>query len=98
MVQETFLLEVKPGTEQEFEQAFQKAAALVQSAKGCIGSELQRCLEQENKYLVAIEWETVEDHLVGFKNSPAFEEMKSLIGSYYLHLPQVEHYQKVKFQ
>ncbi|WP_053363399.1 antibiotic biosynthesis monooxygenase [Bacillus sp. FJAT-27251] len=96
MVQETFLLEVKPGTEQDFEQAFQKAANLVHAAHGCLGSELKRCVEQENKYLVAIEWETVEDHVVHFKNSPAFEELKALIGPYYLHPPTVEHYQEVQ--
>ena len=95
MIQETFLLEVKPGMEEEYEIAFKKATVLLSSAKGCLGYELQRCIEKENKYLVSIKWETVEDHLIGFKSSTAFQEMKSLIGPYYLHTPQVEHYKQV---
>ena len=95
MVQETFLLEVKSGTEQEFENAFKKAAALMSTAKGFLESELQRCVEQENKYLVCVQWETVEDHVIDFKKSPAFQEMKALIGPFYLHIPQSEHYKRI---
>ncbi|MCM3764466.1 antibiotic biosynthesis monooxygenase [Neobacillus niacini] len=95
MVQETFFLEVKPGTQQEFEHAFKKAAVLMTTAKGFLGSELQRCVEQENKYLVCVHWETVEDHVIGFKNSPAFQKMKALIGPFYLHIPQAEHYRRI---
>ncbi|MCH6264456.1 MULTISPECIES: antibiotic biosynthesis monooxygenase family protein [Neobacillus] len=95
MVQEIMLIDVKPGTEQEFENAFKKAAVIVSSAKGCLGYELHRCMEQENKYLVFIKWETVEDHVTGFKNSTDYQEMKSLIGPYYLHVPHAGHYEKV---
>ncbi len=95
MIQETFLLEVKPGREEEFELAFKKVTVLLTSANGYLGYELQRCLEKKNKYLVSIKWKTVEDHLIGFKSSTAFQEMKSLIGPYYLHTPQTEHYKQV---
>jgi heme-degrading monooxygenase HmoA len=95
MVQETFFLEVKPGSQQEFETAFKKVAGLLSTAKGFVGSELQRCVEQDNKYLVCVKWETVEDHVMAFKNSPAFQEMKALIGPFYLHVPQTEHYRLI---
>jgi heme-degrading monooxygenase HmoA len=76
---------------------FKKVTKLILSAKGCLGYELQRCIEQENKYLVLIKWKTVEDHLQDFKKSPGFEEMKALIGPFYLHVPQVEHYRMIDF-
>jgi heme-degrading monooxygenase HmoA len=98
MVQETFLLEVQPGTEREFEHAFREATNILGPTKGYLGTELQRCIETENRYLVSIKWETVEDHMIGFKSSPAFEEMKALIGPYYFKPPIVEHYQKIDLE
>ncbi|MFJ8065311.1 antibiotic biosynthesis monooxygenase family protein [Psychrobacillus sp. NPDC096426] len=95
MVQETMLLEVNPGTQKDFEFAFKKAAVFISQAKGCLGYEMQRCVENENKYLVMIKWETIEDHIIHFKNSEAFSEMKELIGPYYLNRPLVEHYEIV---
>lgn len=96
MVQETFLLEVKPGDEQEFEKAFKKATVILSDADGCIHYELQRCMEKGNKYLVAIEWETVEHHTIIFKNTAAFQKMKALLGPFYQTIPQVEHYKKIE--
>lgn len=95
MVQEIFMLEVKSGTERLFENAFHQATNIMQQAEGFLGAELRSCIEQGNKYLVAVSWETVEAHVNIFKNSLAFQEMKALLGAFYLTVPQVEHYKKV---
>lgn len=95
MIQEIFTLEVKPGTEVSFEKAFSQATNIMKQAEGFLGAQLQRCLEQQGKYLVAVSWESVEAHVNDFKNSAAFQEMKALLGPFYLTVPQVEHYKNV---
>lgn len=63
------MLEVKPGTERSFENAFNLATNFMQQAEGFLGAELRSCIEQQNKYLVTVSWETVEAHVNGFKYS-----------------------------
>ncbi|WP_067726923.1 antibiotic biosynthesis monooxygenase family protein [Oceanobacillus damuensis] len=95
MVQEIFMLEVKSGNEEEFEKAFKQATAFMTTAKGYNGAELNRCVEQQNKYLVSVSWNSVEDHVIDFKNTSEFEEMKKILGPFYLSVPKVQHYEKV---
>ena len=95
MVEEIFMLEVKPGTERSFENTFNESTNIMRQAEGFLGAELRGCIEQENKYLVTVSW-NVEAHVDGFKNSAAFQEMKALLSPFYLNLPQVEHYKYVK--
>ncbi|WP_156292097.1 antibiotic biosynthesis monooxygenase family protein [Oceanobacillus salinisoli] len=95
MVQEIFMLEVISGLERDFEQAFNQAKGLLSTSKGYLGAELKRCVEQENKYLVSVSWESVEAHVHNFKKTPEFVEMKKLLGPFYLSIPNVQHYEKV---
>ncbi|MFC4022310.1 antibiotic biosynthesis monooxygenase family protein [Oceanobacillus longus] len=95
MVQEIFMIHVKSGTEEEFEKAFKKATALLSTAKGYKGAEIKRCVEQRNKYLVSVSWKLVENHVIDFKNTPEFEEMKKILSPFYLSVPKVQHYEKV---
>jgi heme-degrading monooxygenase HmoA len=55
---------------------------------------LSRCLEQPNHYLLLVEWETLEDHTVGFRGSAAFEEWRSLLHHFYDPKPLVEHFEQ----
>ncbi|RKQ30375.1 antibiotic biosynthesis monooxygenase family protein [Oceanobacillus halophilus] len=95
MVQEIFILEVTSGLEKDFEEAFNQAKELMSTSKGYLGAELKRCVEQENKYLVSVSWESVEAHVHDFKKTSEFEEMKKLLGPFYLSIPKVQHYEKV---
>jgi hypothetical protein len=37
-------------------------------------------------------WDTLEDHMVGFRESPAFAEWRALLGPHFAGPPAVEHY------
>lgn len=96
MILEAAMLQVKPGMEQEFEDAFRKASAIISSMKGYLTHELQRCLEVEGRYLLLVQWETVEDHTVGFRESQEYQEWKKLLHHFYDPFPTVEHFKKVE--
>ncbi|MBS4213818.1 antibiotic biosynthesis monooxygenase family protein [Neobacillus rhizophilus] len=96
MILEAAMLQVKPGMEQEFEGAFRKASTIISSMKGYIIHELQRCLEVEGKYLLLVQWETLEDHTVGFRESLEYQDWKKLLHHFYDPFPTVEHFKKVE--
>ena len=53
-------------------------------------------METPDRYLLLVEWETLEDHMVGFRGSEAFVEWRSLIGPYFESPPVVDHCTRVE--
>jgi heme-degrading monooxygenase HmoA len=93
MILEMAPLNVIPGREVEFEAAFREAAPLIASMKGYISHELWRCLETNGRYVLLVKWETVEDHTIGFRGSPEYQQWKRLLHHFYDPFPTVEHYE-----
>ncbi len=59
---------------------------------GYHGHELQRCLEAPGKYLLLVRWERLEDHTVGFRQSPQYADWRQLLHHFYDPFPTVEHF------
>ena len=95
MITEIAVLNIKKDESRLFEIAFQKAQRIIISMKGCIEYELLKCLEQEDKYLLIVRWQTLEDHTEGFKKNKMYSEWKELLHHFYDPFPNVEHYQKI---
>jgi heme-degrading monooxygenase HmoA len=95
MILEVAVLQVKPGLGAAFESSFKIASSIIASMKGYIHHELQKCLEVENKYILLVKWETLEDHTVGFRQSQPYQEWKTLLHHYYDPFPTVEHYEMI---
>jgi len=95
MLLESAILYVKEGQEKEFERDFSIAGQYISSIAGYIRHSLHRCLEQNGKYLLSVEWEKLEDHTIGFRQSAAYKEWKNLLHHYYEPFPIVEHYELV---
>ncbi|MEM7369717.1 MAG: antibiotic biosynthesis monooxygenase [Bacteroidota bacterium] len=95
MILEAALLEVKQGQEQAFEQDFEQAGQYISAIPGYLTHSLRRCMEQSNKYLLLVEWTTLEDHTIGFRQSPQYQEWKRLLHHYYEPFPIVEHFEEI---
>ena len=95
MILEVAILDVLPGQETEFEAAFAQAQAIISSMKGYVNHQLQRCVEKENRYILLVNWETLEDHTEGFRGSSEYQEWRKLLHHFYDPFPTVEHYQFV---
>lgn len=95
MILEVAILNVIPGKQSEFEQAFEQAQSIISGMKGYLSHELQKCLEQDNQYVLLVRWETLEDHTVGFRGSPEYQLWKALLHHFYDPFPTVEHYVQV---
>ena len=97
MITEHGVLPVRPGQEEAFEAAFGVARSLILGSPGCLGVSLSRCVERPSAYLLLVEWETVDDHLVGFRGSPAFLEWRRLLHHFYDPAPVIEHFEPLAF-
>lgn len=94
MVLEVAILDVRPGENASFEAAFAKAQAIISEMNGYISHDLQRCVENPDRYLLLVQWETLKDHTEGFRGSPKYQEWKALLHHFYDPFPVVEHYEK----
>ncbi len=95
MILEVAILNVKPGEEREFEAAFATAQAIIAGMPGYVSHQLQRCIEQSGRYLLLVNWETLEDHTIGFRESARYQEWRALLHHFYDPFPEVQHYQVV---
>ena len=96
MIVERVLVDVRAGDECAFEQALQRAAEEVLfDAPGFRTFSAGRGIEHPSRYLLLIEWDRLEDHTVGFRESERFTRWRELIGPYFADTPAVEHYQPV---
>lgn len=95
MILEAVYLFIKPELASKFEADFTKASQYISSIEGYLGHRLEKCLEVENKYLLLVDWNTLEDHTIGFRNSEAYLEWKKNLHHYYDPFPVVEHFETV---
>jgi len=93
MILEAAILDVITGKEQEFESAFEKASPLIASMDGYISQQLQHCMETSYRYLLLVQWKTLEAHTVGFRGSEEFQEWKKLLHHFYDPFPVVQHFE-----
>jgi len=94
LILERALITVKPGQAEAFKQAFAKARPHIEGSKGCRKVEMRQGIEQPDDFLLLVWWETLEDHNVGFRESPAFTEWRAILGPLFAAPPQVVHHQE----
>ena len=89
------IIDVKPGTEKDFEAAVAKARPLFLRAKGGKGFELHKSIEKPSRYRLMAKWDTLENHTVDFRGSDDFAAWRGLVGQYFASPPEVEHTETV---
>ena len=92
MVLEVAILNIKVGLSEEFERSFSKASLIISSMKGYISHQLKKCIEHENQFILLVQWKTLEDHEIGFRKSPEYQDWKVLLHHFYEPFPEVLHY------
>lgn len=97
MILEAVMLRIKLGLEQEFEIAFREASSIISSREGYLSHDLHRCHEVKGKYLLLVQWQTIEAHTIGFREAPEYQVWKKLLHHFYEPMPTVEHFEQVRF-
>ncbi len=91
MITEVAQLTIDPAHAQAFEAAVAKAAPYFKSAEGCHGMLLERVIESPGRYTLRVQWETVDHHMVTFRQSDNFQQWRALAGPFFTAAPQVTH-------
>ena len=85
-------IRVPAGREEEFEQAFVRAHAVIREAAGYRWARLLRQAEDASTYLLLVGWDTLEAHTVDFRGSERFTQWRAVVGEFFDGPPTVVHY------
>jgi quinol monooxygenase YgiN len=75
-----------------FEEAYAKAAKLLQQSPFCLAYEIIHGVDEPQHYIVRIHWTSKDDHMKGFRNSAEFPPFFSLVKSFYNNIEEMKHY------
>jgi heme-degrading monooxygenase HmoA len=93
MILEHADIRIAPGRQAEFEEAIQRGlSTVIRNAKGFRNAKVMRGIESAERFLLLIEWDTLEDHTNGFRNSPQFADWRAIVGPFFVVPPVVEHF------
>lgn len=94
MILELADIRIHPGQQADFESAIEHGLSSVASqAKGYRGAKVNRCIENPERFVLQIFWDTLEDHTVGFRESPLFSQWRAIVGPFFAAPPHVEHFE-----
>ncbi len=97
MILELAILSVRSGSALTYEAAFREASQYIAASPGYVSHELRRCIETPDKYVLLVQWRSVEDH-EAFRTSDRYEHWRRLLHHFYDPFPTVEHYELVVSQ
>jgi len=93
MILELADIRIQPGKQAEFDAAIKKGVeTVIAKAKGFRGYKINKGIESPERYVLMIFWETLENHTVDFRGSPAFQDWRALVGPFFAAPPAVEHF------
>jgi heme-degrading monooxygenase HmoA len=94
VILEAARLDVRPGEDGAFLDAFAEARPLIEATPGFLRLDLRRCVDDgaTHRFLLLVEWDSLEAHTVGFRQSDRYPRWRDLLHHFYDPFPVVEHY------
>jgi len=92
MVLEVALIDVLPGHEDEFAAAYAKGHPVLAGTPGCRSVRMTRGVESPSRFVLLVEWDSVESHNDNFRATERFAQWRALIGPHFANPPLVEHF------
>ncbi|MGE4243802.1 antibiotic biosynthesis monooxygenase family protein [Ramlibacter sp.] len=93
MITEIADIRVKPEDKAAFAAAIARAGeTVICKAKGYRGHTVYSCVETPGRFVLMVQWDSIEDHNVGFRQSDLFKQWREIIGPYFAQPPVVEHF------
>jgi heme-degrading monooxygenase HmoA len=92
MVLEVALIDVLAGQEEQFVTAYGKAREVLAGTPGCRSIRMTRGIESPSRFVLLVEWDSVEAHLENFRATDRFTTWRGLIGPHFDGAPRVEHF------
>jgi quinol monooxygenase YgiN len=78
-----------------FAAAYLGAREVLATTPGCRSVRMTRGVESAQRFVLLVEWDSVEAHLENFRASDRFGRWRAAIGPYFAEPPRVEHFTDV---
>ncbi|MDG6102791.1 antibiotic biosynthesis monooxygenase [Dactylosporangium aurantiacum] len=95
MVLEVALIDVLEGHEEAFAAAYREGHPILASTPGCRSVRMTRGVETANRFVLLVEWDSVDAHLDNFRATDRFTRWRALLGPFFDGAPRVEHFTDV---
>ena len=83
-----------PDEKQEaFEEAYTEAAASLNASEHCLRYELSHGVEEPERFILRIEWDSKEGHERGFRGSPEFGSFFGAVKPFFDDIEEMRHYE-----
>ena len=92
MVLEVALIDVSPGQEEAFAAAYRLGHPILASTPGCRSVRMTCGIESPTRFVLLVEWDSVEAHVENFRATERFTRWRALIGGHFTRPPIVEHF------
>jgi hypothetical protein len=94
MIREVAQVTIKADSHEQFVADLNRAATeIIPNVTGVIEfAHVGWCVERPNVYMFTIDWETIEDHMVGFRESEHFTQWRTIIGPHFDGPAVMEHF------
>lgn len=81
-----------------FEHAYAAASAALEASAHCRTYDLARCVDDPTQYVLRIEWDSVEGHMQGFRESPEFGAFFAAVHPFVGNIAEMRHYEPTPVQ
>jgi len=93
MVLEVALIDVTDPA--AFVAAYRSVRPVLAGTDGCHSVRMTSGIESPNRFVLIVEWDSVEAHEVNFRQTERFAEWRAAIGPHFAQPPVVEHFNEV---
>ena len=91
MVLEVADIEVRPGEEEQFADAYRSVRSVLAETPGCRSVRMTRGIESPSRFVLLVEWDSVDAHEHNFRGTDRYTQWRAAIGPHFAAPPRVEH-------
>jgi quinol monooxygenase YgiN len=92
MVVEYIRYRIPPERRERFAAAYRDAAGSLDASEHCLAYELSHGVEEPERYILRIEWDSLEGHEQGFRRSPEFRTFFAAVRPFVDDIEEMRHY------
>lgn len=93
---EVAIIDVRGGSDREFADAYRGARSILAETDGVRSVRMTHGVERPSRFVLLVEWDSVQAHLRNFRATDRWEQWRAAIGPYFAEPPLVEHYTDVE--
>jgi quinol monooxygenase YgiN len=93
MIVEYIRYQIPAAQHDAFLAAYDSAGAELSASSNCLSYEISQGVEEPDNFTVRIEWDSLEGHEGGFRNSPQFPPFFAKVKPYFDAIREMKHYQ-----